>query len=445
MSLKKFVPTCAALLIGGVALYLAWNIQTPLLAGPRTFLYRAVPIAAVFFFFLRRSMRGERIFSPGSRMGWVLILLVLAAGLVFYKRLDFLLLRERVLSYPPEKIRRWGEFFMVGYRDREELRDLIRRGAVGGFYVTRRNIRGKTRAQFRREIDSLQSARPSGSPPLLVAADQEGGPVNHLAPLAPARPHLKTLLQDSKNDALLARRVRAYARAQARDLRRLGVNTNLAPVADLSRFASDDSRIARRAISFRPERSGFVLGEYARALEGAGLFAAVKHFPGLGRARRDTHYAARVVISASLAEMEKRDWLPFRAALGGGASLLMLGHAIFPALDEKRPVSYSRSAVAYIRREIDADAVLITDDFGMAPVARGPDGLGEAAVLALQAGVDLILLSYDPELYYRALDAVLQAEDKGRLRARDSAASRTRLRRLRARLLPRSSGRRVGP
>ncbi|KAB2841111.1 hypothetical protein F9K50_04590, partial [bacterium] len=141
----------------------------------------------------------------------------------------------------------------------------------------------------------------------------------------------------------------------------------------------------------------------------------LKHFPGLGQVAVDTHLSeGRLEIPRDA--LEAADWLPFRATLGATRAFLMLGHVRVPELDPELPASLSPAIVRdLIRGSWGHEGIVITDDFTMGPIQGRPGGVGPAARQALEAGVDLILISYDPELYYEAMAFLLKSPDDGGL------------------------------
>jgi beta-N-acetylhexosaminidase len=127
-------------------------------------------------------------------------------------------------------------------------------------------------------------------------------------------------------------------------------------------------------------------------------------------------------------ELASSDWLPFRALMRRDDVIVMLGHARLTALDRERPVSFSRAVVhGLLRTDWGYDGVLITDDFSMGAVTRSREGIGGGSVEALNAGVDLILVSYDPDQFYLVMHALIRAARAGALRADALAESDRRL------------------
>lgn len=312
--------------------------------------------------------------------------------------------------------RRLGARFIVGYRRLDEVARLAERGLIGGVYLARHNVRGRSVAAIRAEIDYLQRLRAeAGLPSLIVAADQEGGSVAHMSPPLDPMPALATLLDG--DDATLEARARAYGLRQGTGLAMLGVTLNFGPVVDLrpaggGPLLDTHTRIGRRAIAADPALVARVARAYGEGLASAGVLATLKHFPGLAGVDADTHHF-RARLDTPPAELAARDWHPFREAAANSAAI-MLGHVVLPALDPTRPASLSPAVVqGLLRGQWGYDGLLVTDDLNMGAVYRS--GICKAAVEALQAGVDLVLISYDPDQFYPAMHCALAAARDGRL------------------------------
>lgn len=342
------------------------------------------------------------------------------------EELIFRAARSRVERAPVAQVARLGRNIVLGFTDAEEVEDLARRGAIGGVFITRRNVRGKSIEEVRAMIERLKAA--AAHQPFFVAADQEGGEVSRLSGPLPYRPGLGEIVGTS------TAAIWAHAEAQAADLASIGVNVNLSPVVDLRRDLGFDpldfhSRIHDRAISSDPEIVAEVGAVYAHAMESRGVFGTLKHFPGLGRAPGDTHHFD-VAIDAPISELAATDLLPFQRVLGETNAFLMLAHVVLPALDDENIVSTSRPVIdGLLRDRWGHQGVLITDDVCMDPFYAGPGGLGASSVRALNAGVDLLLIGYDERQYHRVMAALLDADDAGRLDRAERSRSIVRLNR----------------
>src|SRR6185295_17646921 len=376
------------------------------------------------------ALRARRRSTSRLRRGLALAILVLAAAalaVVVVLEGRFHWTRRAVLSAEPERLAKLGRHLVVGYRNPAEIDELLARRAIAGVFITARNVEGLSADAIARQVAAWQTIRrEQGLPPLWIATDQEGGAVSRLSPPLPHQPPLATVVTgDAGPEAATA-----YARLQGRALAAVGVNLNFAPVVDLNHHRVDPgdqyTRVYLRAISGDPQVVAEVAGRYCRGLAEAGVRCTLKHFPGLGRAVGDTHLQS-VDLPAPVSELAQSDWIPFRTVMNE-AGMVMLGHVRFTALDAQRPASFSQAVVAdLLRTGWGYDGVLITDDFSMRAVYASADGLAEAGVRALNAGVDLILVSYDAPQYFTVMHALLRADRAGRLSAPALAASQRRL------------------
>jgi beta-N-acetylhexosaminidase len=215
----------------------------------------------------------------------------------------------------------------------------------------------------------------------------------------------------------------------------LGVNHDFAPVLDLRPEASRNrfdfnTLINQRAISGDPAAVADVGLAYVRGLDAFDVGATVKHFPGLGRVRADTHHFS-ADLDTPLAVLEASDWRPFRDVLAGSKAQLMIGHVTLTAVDPDRPASHSKRVVSgIIRQKWNYQGVIITDDLVMGAIYN--HNICTAVVEALNASVDLLLVAFDGSQFYRIFACASEAFSEGKL---DTATLRDSERRLK-RTLP---------
>lgn len=355
-------------------------------------------------------------------MLWCLPPLLMSAA-----HLKFELRKHDVLN--ATEARQLGAHFMVGYSSFPEVARLARQGLIGGVYVTRHNLRGGTVETLRSEIAALQDIRrAAGLPPLVVAADQEGGIVGHLAPPLTKVPALATLTGLAPDDQQA--KAEEFGRIHGRELAGLGVNLNLAPVLDLKppprRNRLDfHTLIGQRAIASDPAVVSTIASAYVRGLEASGVGATLKHFPGIGRVRADTHHFS-ANLDTPVEELEATDWLPFREVLSHSRSALMVGHVTLTAVDPDRAASHSKAVVqGIIRDKWNYQGVVMTDDLVMGAIYQ--NDVCKAVVEAINGGVDLLLIAYDGAQFYRVFACALDGARQGRLDAAMLHASETRL------------------
>lgn len=343
-----------------------------------------------------------------------------------------LLSRSEVLAADPDTLARIGRHLVIGYHDMASVRALVEKRAIAGIFITDHNVRRRRVADIKADIDTLQSIRAAqGLPPLLVAADQEGGSVSRLTPPLRRQTSLARTIAKVPAGGDVRSAVEAYARVQARELRRVGVTLNFSPVVDLKidprRRSDGETRLRHRALSADPRRVAEAAGWYCDTLAAEGVSCTIKHFPGLGRVTLDTHRTPGE-IRAPVVELDGADWVPFRELMVRPHVVTMLGHVRLNEVDKTTPASFSAPVITgLVRTGWRHDGLLITDDFSMGAVTRSQDGVGAAAVKALNAGVDLLLLSFSDEHLNAVMTALIAADANGGLDAQARAASRKRL------------------
>ena len=378
---------------------------------------------AIVIVLLRRG-RWRTIAGKLLVMLWCLPPLLMSAA-----HLKFELRKHDVLAASVAEARQLGPHFMVGYSSFPDVARLAEQGLIGGIYVTRHNIRGRTVETLRAEIAALQDKRrAAGLPPLVVAADQEGGIVGHLAPPLTKVPALATLTGLAPDEQQA--KAEEFGRIHGRELAGLGVNLNLAPVLDLKPSQRRNrldfhTLIGQRAIATDPVVVSTIASAYVRGLEESGVGATLKHFPGIGRVRTDTHHFS-ANLDTPVKELEVTDWLPFREVLAQSRSALMIGHVTLTAVDPDRAASHSKRVVdGIIRGKWGYQGMVMTDDLVMGAIYQ--NDVCKAVVEAINAGVDMLLVAYDGAQFYRVFACVLDGSRQGRLDAAMLHASEARL------------------
>jgi beta-N-acetylhexosaminidase len=239
--------------------------------------------------------------------------------------------------------------------------------------------------------------------PLFVAVDQEGGDIAS-APWVSPQPAASEI--GRRGDPAEARAVAGEIGGQ---LLRAGVNTNFAPVVDTGFGAA----IGNRSYGEDPELVARMGAAAVEGFEDAGVVSAAKHFPNHGPATSDSHLRLPV-IGHDAATVRSYDLPPFRAAVRAGVPMVMVGHLVYPAIDSERPASLSADAISMLRGDLGFDGVVVTDDLAMAG-ASGGGPPARAAVEAVEAGADLLIVSSSPQEQAAAYDAVVAAVESGEI------------------------------
>jgi beta-N-acetylhexosaminidase len=206
-----------------------------------------------------------------------------------------------------------------------------------------------------------------------------------------------------------------FARALASELKAVGVTLDFTPVLDVLTNPKNPV-IGDRALSDKAEDVARFGSEIVRTLQGAGIAACGKHFPGHGDTSADSHHELPLVEHPP-ERLRNLEFVPFRAAIDADVAMIMIGHVLVPALDEKRPSSLSDAIVTKtLRNELGYTGMIVTDDLDMKAVAKEYTVPG-AAVLAVEAGCDAVLIcSGDTDTQAAALEALVHAVEDERLK-----------------------------
>ncbi len=412
MHIFQWIISVIILCCASILLFAANIFPTPYAASYSDVLFPVIwagsSILLLIAFVIRRKIEGI------SRLiiGFAGVVSLVAMLLMLKQAVELSSWKKTVLSTDSDLLQTLGQHFIIGYRDEEEIRQLVQIGAVGGIYITARNIQGKSSEQISRFINDLQQVRQSaGLPQLIIAADQEGGIVSRLSPPLPKR---KALGQFVKQFPVAEQQNVAYeyGKVQGEEIAGLGVNLNLSPVVDLipDKTSPTDkySLIHRRAISKQPELVSKLAQRYIEGLQCAGVLASIKHFPGLGRIYADTHREA-AHITIDVGELEQHDWLPFKQITANTSAMMMVGHVHLDRIDMEYPASLSQTVLqTIIRNDWHYNGILITDDLTMDAIyQRENNHLQNTANTALRAGIDYLLISYDVRQFYPAMAGLI--------------------------------------
>ena len=232
-------------------------------------------------------------------------------------------------------------------------------------------------------------------------------------------------------DTRLAER---FARALAAELKAVGITLDYAPVLDIH-TNPDNPVIGDRALAEKAEDVARLGAAIIRTLQAEGIAACGKHFPGHGDTSSDSHLELPLVEHPP-DRLRRVEFVPFRAAVDAGVATIMTAHVLVPSLDDKRPATLSRRIVQEIlREEMNYSGVILSDDLEMKAVAAEYE-VPSAAVLAVQAGCDGVLIcSGDHDTQAAALEAIVHAVETERLPMSRIDDALRRLRRAKERFL----------
>jgi beta-N-acetylhexosaminidase len=304
--------------------------------------------------------------------------------------------------------RQIGQLAVVGFAGTAlpvEIESLAREFDLGGVILFARNVESPEQVADL----SWQATQLSGDVPLWVGVDQEGGRVARLKRPLTEWPPMSVL--GRADDPGLTRR---FARALAAEMLAVGISIDFAPVLDVLTHPRNPA-IGDRAVSGTAEVVARHGAAIIRALQGSGLAACGKHFPGHGDTGVDSHLDLPLVEHPP-DRLRAVEFVPFRAAIEAGVAGIMTGHLLVPSLDEQHPATLSRAIVqGVLRDELGYDGLVFTDDLEMKAIAARTTR-ERAVVSAIGAGCDVVLLcGTDPAAHVAALEALVRAVESEEL------------------------------
>jgi beta-N-acetylhexosaminidase len=319
--------------------------------------------------------------------------------------------------------RRIGQLLIAGFDGVQlpvELKSLVKDFGLGGVILFARNI---VEPEQVAEIAD-EAARLMPDLPLWVSVDQEGGRVARLKAPFTEWPPMATL--GRSGDERLAER---FAGALAAELRAVGVTLDYAPVLDVHTNPKNPV-IGDRALAEKAGEVARLGSAIIRVLQAEGVAACGKHFPGHGDTLADSHLELPLVEHPP-ERLREVEIAPFRAAIAANVAAIMTAHVLVPALDDQRPATLSPRIVSrLLREELGFEGLILSDDLEMKAIAASHP-VPAAAVMAIEAGCDALLIcSGDHGVQAAALEALVhayEADRRGALRIDDAVARQVRV------------------
>lgn len=287
----------------------------------------------------------------------------------------------------------------------EETQALVDSYHVGGFIFFQPNL--KTPQQAVQLIDDIKALNQKNDIPLFLSVDQEGGRVTRLPEIDEMKTN-EAIGQEYDEDfsyetgKLLATQLHAY-----------GLQVNFAPVVDIDSnpqnpvigdrsFGNDATIVTENGLKMM------------QGMQDEGVITSIKHFPGHGDTHEDSHEALPIIEKEKSA-LEQLELIPFQTAIDTGADMVMVGHILLPELEAGYPATMSKEIVTnLLRHDMGYDGVVITDDMTMGAITNHYE-LADASVLAIQAGVDIILMAHGNENVATTFDALKTAVETGEI------------------------------
>ena len=276
-----------------------------------------------------------------------------------------------------------GQMFLVRFPERGEIEE-IENYKPGGYILFGRDFKNETKETITNKLAQCQEA---SQIPLILGVDEEGGTVVRVSNYKAFRKSkflspqdlfkkggLDAIIKDSTEKTTL--------------LKSLGLNMNLAPVADVSTNSSDF--IYKRAYGKNAEETAKYVSEVIKTMNNDGIISTMKHFPGYGN-NIDTHTGI-AIDERPYETFETSDFLPFKSGIDVGAPTILVSHNIVKSMDENNPASLSTKIHSILRYDLGFSGIIMTDDLAMDAVKTYTEN-GEAAVQAVLAGNDMIISS----------------------------------------------------
>lgn len=303
-----------------------------------------------------------------------------------------------------EKIGQLFAFGFDGIKPSEEIIDLIKNEKIGTVIYFSRNIKDiKQVWELSRDLQSYADI------PLFINLDQEGGIVTRLTDGVTLSP---------SNMAIGAtgnpKHAEATAEIVGEELRTLGINMNLAPCIDVNNNPNNPV-IGVRSYGEDPSKVSQMGVSAIRGYRKAKVASVAKHFPGHGDTDTDSHLDMPV-IPYSMEHIEKIELYPFKEAINDNVECIMISHISFPTLEKANiPATLSSNIVnGLLRKKLDYSGVVMTDCMEMKAITSQYT-MGEAAIMAIEAGNDIVLISHTYELQKDAINSVMKAVHEGRI------------------------------
>ncbi|NBI91624.1 glycoside hydrolase family 3 protein [Lachnospiraceae bacterium] len=298
----------------------------------------------------------------------------------------------------PEDITGVGTAITAG----EGTQEALNKYAVGGLVYFSQNIKDKEQIK-----EMLSKTTMMSKYPIFLAVDEEGGSVRRVGSSGIEVTEVGDMADiGASGDTMAAYNASAEISSY---LYELGFNLDFAPVADVVADASS-SAMGRRSFGADPGAVGDMVSAAVGGFQDTGISSCLKHFPGIGAATEDTH-EGMVTLEKTLDDLRASEFIPFRSGIDAGAHMVMVSHASIPGvIGDNTPCSLSEEVVTnWLRGELGYNGIIITDAMNMSAITEYYSA-DQAAVMALKAGADMILM---PENFETAYEGVLAAVREG--------------------------------
>lgn len=302
-----------------------------------------------------------------------------------------------------------GQMIMIGMDTNyitDRIRNMITNHKIGGVILYRKNF--STYDEMIKLIQELKQLNNKNKLPLLISVDQEGGRVNRMPKEIKNLPSARKIAEQGEET------VRKVAQIIGNILRKSGYNLNFSPVLDIE-VKSNKKAIGDRSFGESKEVVSKCGITTMQALQEENIISVIKHFPGHGATKQDSHYFLPI-INKSIKELENKDMYPFKEAIQNGADAILVGHLLIPSITGMYPASLSRKfIVKYLRQKNRYNGLIITDDLKMRAI-RFIYGAELAVKKAFEAGNDIILFRFNEKEEKRVINQIVKETRKGKIK-----------------------------
>ncbi|CAH2213022.1 beta-N-acetylhexosaminidase [Tepidibacter aestuarii] len=303
-----------------------------------------------------------------------------------------------------------GQMIIVGfngYKVDSDFRDLLENYKVGGVILFKRNI--KNADQLLNLNNSIKNINSKNKLPLFISVDEEGGRITRLPEGSTKFPSNKVI--GEKNDKDLSYKI---GKQIGTELNNFGFNMDFAPVLDI--YSNPKNTVIKDRSFGKDSEIVKTLGTATmKGLQDANVISVVKHFPGHGDTKVDSHIGLPVV-NHDKQRLDEFEIIPFEEAIDKGADAVMTAHIVLPNIDKSnKPATLSKKILTDIlRNELNFNGIIITDDMEMGAIANNY-GTKDASVEAIKAGADIILMCHTKEKQIEALEGLKEAVNSGEI------------------------------
>lgn len=303
-----------------------------------------------------------------------------------------------------------GQMIIIGMDTNyitDRIKTMITKYKIGGIILYRKNF--NTYAEMIKLIKQLKELNKSNKIPLFISIDQEGGRVNRMPKEIKNLPPASIIAKQGKMEL-----VKESADITGEILAKSGYNLNFSPVLDIKRFG-DSHAVGDRCYGENREDVTKYGIAVMKELQSKGVISVVKHFPGHGATKKDSHYMLPI-IKESIENIEREDMFPFEEAIKNGADAILVGHLLIKNVTWMYPASLSRKfIIKYLRKKYKYNGVVLTDDLKMRAI-KFLYGTDNAVVKAFDAGNDIILFRFNQEEERRAVEKIKNLVEKGKIK-----------------------------